>query len=275
MFDGRRHGFTLVEMLVVIAIIGVLAGLLLPALMSVKERGKSVTCQNNLRQLAQAMRIYCIKHKYFPDIGYHPLWEYKNYPTEVIAMDMGWMDRPLKDGGIPPKVILCPSCNIDRHPKWRTSELWNYQTPWNAPVRHYAMNGHCDTTVSERYLLAVNYDCVGDGSNPRPFPDIPNPEAYFQCVKLEDVTHQSSVIIFGDSNDVCLGSGSGHYFDWKITSHRNRVNKRVPTRHRGGGNFAYLDGHVEWKSAQYLLVPHHQDDWLLVADLSNHHLWTP
>jgi prepilin-type processing-associated H-X9-DG protein/prepilin-type N-terminal cleavage/methylation domain-containing protein len=51
--------FTLIEMLVVIGIIGVLAGLLLPALISARERAREAACSSNLRQLFMAMEMYC------------------------------------------------------------------------------------------------------------------------------------------------------------------------------------------------------------------------
>jgi len=51
-----RHAFTLIEMLVVIAIIGILAGFLLPARRGAKERGYSVYWQNNHKQHAHGQR---------------------------------------------------------------------------------------------------------------------------------------------------------------------------------------------------------------------------
>jgi prepilin-type N-terminal cleavage/methylation domain-containing protein/prepilin-type processing-associated H-X9-DG protein len=62
-----RSGFTLVELLVVVAIIGVLTALLLPAIQAARESARATTCRNNLKQLGVALQSYHAQHGRFPE----------------------------------------------------------------------------------------------------------------------------------------------------------------------------------------------------------------
>lgn len=64
--NPRRPAFTVLELLVVIAVIAVLIGLLLPALNSARETARCLQCKNNLRQLSVAMQLYHDSEKHLP-----------------------------------------------------------------------------------------------------------------------------------------------------------------------------------------------------------------
>jgi prepilin-type N-terminal cleavage/methylation domain-containing protein/prepilin-type processing-associated H-X9-DG protein len=114
----RRHGFTLVELLVVIGIIALLISILLPALSRAREQGNALKCLSNLRQLTTAFVMY--SNAYQKNGLPRPAgggsqkedWIYwesaRNVTDSVIAPFIG--NQPFS-----PEVLRCPSDNLEGH----------------------------------------------------------------------------------------------------------------------------------------------------------------
>jgi prepilin-type N-terminal cleavage/methylation domain-containing protein len=129
-----RRGFTLVEVLVVVAIIAVLVGLLMPAVQAARESARRVSCQNNMKQISLAAAGHVHQIGTFPSGG----WSWQNgpdpnaghgemQPGSWIYNSLSFMDgQTLRDQGVgktgaarnaavrtvvetPLAVVTCPS----------------------------------------------------------------------------------------------------------------------------------------------------------------------
>ncbi len=81
MYSGRipssrhlRPGFTILEILVVVSVIGVIFSLLMPAVQSAREAARRTQCRTNLKQIATAWLIHENTHRHFPTGGWGWLW---------------------------------------------------------------------------------------------------------------------------------------------------------------------------------------------------------
>ena len=88
METSAEGAFTLLELVIVIAVIAILAALLLPALSRAKEQSRAASCQNHLHQIGLALTMYASETRYYPSI----LVERTGPASNIRADNKTWVD---------------------------------------------------------------------------------------------------------------------------------------------------------------------------------------
>ncbi len=151
----RWIGFTLLELLVAIAIIAILAALLLPALNRAKASAKSVVCKSNLKQIGIGLRLYVDEFvKYPPEIFSETI--ISNNVKRTVGMVWSQILRPY--GGGNANLFVCPSTALNA---FRAYQYNAYGTGASGYEPH-------PTDGSSLGLSSFRYDDNGPRWNPVP-----------------------------------------------------------------------------------------------------------
>ena len=164
----RRNGFTLVELLAVIAIIGALAALLLPALARAREASRRASCANNLRQWGLIFALYDNESRGYrwPPRQLNPDLSDSKPSPRVSAVYPEYLTDP--------RIFLCPS-----DPDADVSKLQNDQGEFDIQVPSADGGSMGEVNRSYFYTSGYVFDKMGDSDPTGPLSDYPNTAALF------------------------------------------------------------------------------------------------
>lgn len=249
-----RRGVTLIEVLVVIAIIGVLVAILLPGVQSARESARRSACQSHLRQLALGLHSYHASHDMFP------AGSYAVGPSFEVESGWGWQAMILPfleaneiyeqiDFGLPTAVgsnrsVIDEIVSISYCPSDITPPRVTVHHPFSiepdvvvAAGNYLGVEpilGEFTTTsladivdgASSTLLLGeqrYSYDATYDESSTNAWCGI---VTFADTITTDSIVHQRANTFTQINN---FGSGA----------------RTFSSRHPGGASFAFADGHVK------------------------------
>lgn len=138
-----KSGFTLMELLVVIGIIGVLIAILMPMLAKARRMANSTACKSNLRQIGIGVQLYCVSHRGKLPLVWERRWSESPRP-DLADGGRGYhvFGLLMKFAGISMPTFRCPSDTRNY-----TLTESNFCVPLNSEVGDWATDRPFDYTV--------------------------------------------------------------------------------------------------------------------------------
>ncbi len=208
------RGFTLIEMLVVIAIMGVLAALIMPNMSRVREQAWTKRCASNLKQLHAGMAMKATEGGYY--------CRGASYLDDVDRRHTGWIHWP--DWDTPGYTFIGP----DGEMNIRGGDLWKYM---GNRMEVYACPTHVKNAAENNVEVVRSYamhsDLCGEAGT-----------AAVNALALRDASRK---IMFGEPEEARLDKEEGGQFVGSFFTSTNEM----AFRHKSRANVVFVDGHLE------------------------------
>jgi prepilin-type N-terminal cleavage/methylation domain-containing protein/prepilin-type processing-associated H-X9-DG protein len=207
-----NRAFTLIELLTVVAIIGVLAAILIPAVGRVRESARASRCASNLKSIGAAFQLYAAENR-----GLYPALRCRNDnipPSEKNPSTKGWQ--------------------IEISPYFGRSITTFNQLEDGADTHAY-----CPEFV-QRYKDTPGYgslNSAGYGMNS----NLGVADIWDRRFPANRIVHPARTVLVGDSGDYHINVSSS----WSPSATvPGGYASGDPERHRTGANYLFADGHV-------------------------------